>query len=81
MYLDWTKHLKTEEDKKEFEQYLVGSPRIFNRLDDILAEYEKSLDRSEVDPKSFDQPNWDYRQAYKNGYRACLMKMKELIKF
>ena len=79
MYVDWTKNLKDKEEKERFENSLLGSKHLFSRMKDILDEYEKSLNRSETDLKSFDQPNWDYKQAYKNGYRACLYKIQELI--
>ena len=79
MKTDWTKNLKTEEEKQELENYLRGSNRLLERLSQILTEYERSLDRSEIDQSVYDKPNWRERQAHKNGYRACLYKIKELI--
>ena len=79
MYTDWTKNLKTPEDKESFENTLLGSKLVLDRLVGLIDEYEKSLGRSEIDVQTFNSPGWDYRQAYKNGYRACLAKMKELV--
>lgn len=79
MYLDWTKNLKTDEDKTKFQSSLMSGKTALDRLLEILQEYENSLERSEIDPKVFDTPNWAYLQAYKNGYRACLSKIKTLI--
>lgn len=79
MNLDWTKNLKTEKEIEDFKNSLRGSRRILDRLTELLNEYEKSLNRSELNTKAFEDPNWAYLQAYKNGYRACLEKLKELI--
>jgi hypothetical protein len=79
MYLDWTKNLKTEEEKQQFTKDIKGSKPVLDRLREILAEYERSLSRSETEITTFDMPGWDYRQAYKNGFRACLNKVSDLV--
>ena len=79
MLIAWTKHIKDETEKVEFEKYIKGSKRLLDRLKEIVDEEEQSLNRSETDIKTFDQPNWENRQAYKNGYRACLNIMKKLV--
>lgn len=78
MITKWTSHLKVE-DKKQFEDEVKGSKRVLDRLKDILNESEKELDRSETNPKTYDIPNWDYRQAHNNGYRQCLYIMKKIV--
>lgn len=76
----WTQHLRNDpKAKQEFEEYVKGSKPLLNRLNEILDELEKSLDRSEIKPEVFDNPNWAYLQAYKNGYRGSLEKIKTLI--
>ena len=80
MYTDWTKNLKNQEDKDRFENSLIGSKIVMDRLVELIDEYEKSLTRSETDVRTFETPGWAYKQAYKNGYRACLQKMKELTR-
>jgi hypothetical protein len=79
MKLDWTKHLKNSEEKTRFENLILGSRPVIERLNKILEEYEKSLNRSETDLTTYETPNWDYRQAHKNGYRACLYRIQELL--
>lgn len=79
MLMDWTKNLKEQAEKEEFENYLRSCKRVFTRLEQLLDERKASLDRSETDIKSFDLPNWDHRQAYKNGFRACLDVVQKLI--
>lgn len=79
MYLDWTKHLKDEEEVKNFKDGLMRSRYILDRLKDILADREKSLSRNEQDENTFDVPNWEHRQAFRNGRRSELNAIRELI--
>lgn len=72
MYSDWTKHIRDQKDREDFVRDVRGSKRILDHLKGLLVEKERALDRSEMDPKVFDQPNWSHNQAYKNGYRAAL---------
>lgn len=79
MYTKWTEHLNDQEDKARFERLIVSCKPVLDRQLALLKQEEQALDRSEMDVRSFDQPNWDYRQAYKNGYRAALNVSKRLI--
>ena len=75
----WTSHLKSEEEIKEFQDYIRASKRLLDRMKDILEEEKTSLDRSEISNKVYDNPNWAYLQAHKNGYRQCLGIINSLI--
>ena len=79
MYIGWTKHLQTVKEKEEFEKDVYGSKRILNHLMLLLNEEENTLDRTEMDVKAFDNPNWAYKQAYKNGYRKAISILKTMI--
>lgn len=79
MYTKWTSHIGDPEVKEAFKSQILSSRVALDRLKTILKEEETGLNRSETDIKSFDQPNWDYRQAYKNGYRASLGFVTKLI--
>lgn len=79
MYSAWTKHLKDPEDKTKFEQGVRSSKTILDHLITILNEMESDLNQAEVNPKTYEVPNWDYRQAHNNGYRQCLNHLKKLI--
>ena len=79
MYTKWTQHIQDPEDKVHFENKILGSTSVLERLSQILTEEQNLLDRSEMDIKTFDLPNWEYKQAYKNGYRAALEVVKKLI--
>lgn len=79
MYTKWTQHIQDENEKKLFQVKVQSSKVVLERLMDILNEEEMALDRSETDIRTFDQPNWAERQAFKNGYRSALGMQKKLI--
>lgn len=79
MYSKWTSHLKDEQSKQNFRLQVISARDVLNRQKQINEEWEKNLDRSEIDPRQFDTPNWEYRQAWKNGFRAALHQSKTLI--
>jgi 3-methyladenine DNA glycosylase AlkD len=76
VYTKWTSHLKTEEEKKRFENSIVGSRIVLERLRDLIDERLKELDKLEVD---FNNPNWSYREASIIGARKDLRDLRKLI--
>lgn len=79
MYIEWTKHLKDPENKERFTKEIYSARSVLERLFDILVEKEQSLDRSETNMSVYETPNWDYRQAHKNGNREAISFLKNLI--
>lgn len=79
MYSIWTKHLRDQQDKDQYTKSLRNSKWILEDLDKILVSMKDELDTSETNPKTYDIPNWDYRQAHNNGYRQCLNLIRKLI--
>lgn len=79
MDIAWTKHIKDPKEKEDFEKYLRGSKQVFDRLRTIIEEYDHALQKQEISPKAFDNPNWANRQAYVNGHRYGLAAIKDLI--
>jgi hypothetical protein len=74
----WTKHLKTEEEKDKFRSHVLGSKTILERINDLADEELSGLENAELNVKIYDLPNWDYRQAHANGFRACMRWLKTL---
>lgn len=74
----WTKHLSTEEEKTKFRNEVLSARSVLRRLNELLDEEERSLDRSEMDVKSYESPSWAYLQADKNGFRRAL-KITKII--
>lgn len=79
MFVDWTKNLKNADEKAAFESTVEGAKPVLDRLKTLLDEKERILNQSEMSFDTFDKPNWDYRQAYQNGFRACLYGIRKLI--
>lgn len=79
MITAWTKHLKTEEEKERFKNSVLGSKVVLKRLQDIIKEVETDLDKTELSPKIYDIPNWDYRQADMNGFRRAIRTFQKII--
>lgn len=79
MFTIWTKHLKDPEQITQFENTVQSSKTVLDRLKVLIEEDEQAQNVSELDPASFNTPNWTERQASRIGYRACLYKYKKLI--
>ena len=75
----WTKNLKTEEERENFTNQLLGARPVLQRLNDLLEEKEAELERSERSQKAYENPNWAYLQAHRNGCAGMLQSIKELI--
>ncbi len=75
----WTKNLQTQDEKDNFNNQLLGARPVLERLTELLNEKEVELDRSERSLKAYDNPNWAYLQAHKNGCASMLQSVKELI--
>jgi len=76
MYTKWTSHLKTEDEKKRFENSVVGSRLVLERLRDLVDEGLKILEDRET---RFERPNWAYEEASIIGERKALKDMRKLI--
>lgn len=77
--MTWTRNLKTVEEKERFENSLRGAKIVLDRLVQILDEEEKDIDFSETSINTYETPNWASKQAHKNGQRAALRKIKQLV--
>lgn len=75
----WTKHLSGEE-KKRFQNEVLGSKQVLIRLQTILNEMRDEKEDLELSTDSYNSPNWDYKQADTNGYKRCLKQISKLIK-
>lgn len=79
MYLLWTKHLDNQEDKSKFIDHLRGQKELFGVIINIVDSLDRAADSEDTSHSQYDKPNWDYRQADRNGYRRCLKQMKSLF--
>ena len=79
MITAWTKHLKTDEEKEQFNKRLKSSRYVLGRLQELLDEEKAGLEAAEISPKIYETPNWDYKQAHTNGFKAALKMVSKLI--
>lgn len=76
----WFHHLPSEK-QEEFKKLLTNSQTVFTRLLEILEDEERSMLREETTLKDFDNPNWALKQAFRNGDRSRLRRLKDLLNF
>ena len=79
MYLEWTAHLQSQEDKDNFKNSIKAARPVLERLMALVEKKENELERVELSPEVFKDPNWAYHQAYRNGMKKGLMGFKDLI--
>ena len=79
MITAWTKHLNTQEQKDKFTKSLMASRHVLDRLQELLDEEKFSLESAEISPKIYETPNWDYKQAHTNGFKAALKMVSRII--
>ena len=79
--LEWTNHLKSEDEKERFESLVRNSTQVLSRLSDILLDREAAILKQEVLVADYDSPAWPYKQAHRNGARSELKKLKDLLSF
>ena len=77
MITAWTKHCKTEEDKHQFEQSLKRVQWVLDHIKSLVN--SDSIEAAEISPKSYDNPNWAYRQAHANGYKQAVKDFHKLL--
>ncbi len=76
----WVRHLPRDEQEK-FEQAVRHDTLVLGRLLAILEDELAALERSEETEAQFDNPNWQYKIAYRAGLRAQLNKVATLLNF
>lgn len=79
MITAWTKHLKSEDERKKLESSIRHQAWLLEHLTQILTEIEASVEKQEMSPEVYKDPSWAYRQAHANGFKQCLTKIKKLI--
>lgn len=79
--LEWVKHLKSEEERKSFEEAVRHDTLVLGRLLEILEEKVKDLDQKETSLSAYDSPSWAYKQAHMNGMKQGLTAVKNLLSF
>jgi hypothetical protein len=75
----WTKHLKTDEERHQYTESLHRVKWVLDHLKELISSSFTSVERAEISPTSYDNPNWAYRQAHANGYKQALTDFTKLL--
>jgi len=75
----WTAHLQTDEEKQRFRNQLYGSREVLERLFKLVETKENELGAAERNQSAYENPNWAYLQAHRNGYASFAKAMKNLL--
>lgn len=78
---EWIKHLKSSDDRQDFESLVRNSTQVLGRLRDILHQHLRSIDNSETNPEQFQDPAWSWHAAYNMGQRAVYKDLLRLLEF
>jgi hypothetical protein len=79
LYIDWTKHLSTTEDKENFSRAVHRARHVLDRLQQLIQADLEATSKAELGIKAYDSPNWAYRQAHTNGYKKALTNILTLV--
>lgn len=77
----WVRHLKDPESRLKFEQTVRASFTALSRLYDLLEEEEKAILSQETSIDDFANADWAFKQAYRNGRKAQIKELKQLLGF
>jgi hypothetical protein len=70
----WTSHLKKEEERDNFREYVLGANSLWDRLGIMLK--EKLPKSKEAD---YENAAWAYYQADQNGYERALREVLAIL--
>lgn len=79
MITQWFTHLATEKEQSEFKKTVESSKSVLDHLRVLLKREKTALEAAEINPKFYETPNWDYKQAYSNGFKAGLAFIDNII--
>lgn len=77
--IEWGKHLKNEEERREFLLAVQHDTLVLGRLSEILQEKLAGLEGREVSAAEYDNPAWAYKQAHINGMKAGLTQVLKML--
>lgn len=78
--VQWTKHLQGEK-RDNLEALVRNSTIVLSRLYEILEEELAQIEAKEYSITDFEDPSWSQKQAFRNGSKAQINKLKNLLSF
>lgn len=77
MFIQWTSHLHTLEEREAFQDMVKGSAKVLDRLREICEHTLSSVDRNSEE--DFDSPSWAQKMAFNMGQRKALQDVIKLV--
>lgn len=78
--LEWFKGVPPDR-KDAYESVIRNSTVMAERLLALCDEWENDLSRAETKVSDYDTASWGYKQAHRNGDRARIRKLRDLLSF
>lgn len=79
--VQWTKHLSDPDRKEDFEKTVLNNTLLFQRMHEILNEWEYALYSEERTKSQYEIPSWPVLQGHRNGNLETIQKVRDLITF
>lgn len=79
MNIAWTKHITDPVEKEQWERTVLSAKPVLRHLIKILEGKRTELERSETSLDAYENANWAYKQAHKNGYHSSLNSTIKLL--
>lgn len=77
MITAWTQDCKSPEEKNDRIDSLKRAKWVLDLAKTIMV--TDGIEAAELSPKSYDNPNWAYRQAHANGYKQAVRDFHKLL--
>lgn len=77
MITAWTQDCKSPEEKNDRIDSLKRAKWVLDLAKTIIV--TDGIEAAELSPKSYDNPNWAYRQAHANGYKQAVRDFHKLL--
>ena len=77
----WVKEFTNNEEAKEaFVSSVFSSAKVLTKLSQIIGEYMETLEDNERSTSDFSDPNWAYKQAFRNGQMAAFKRVLNVMR-
>ena len=77
----WYTGCKTPEEKKERENLVRNSTALSGLLLKILSEQYETIEKRGLKESDYEDSNWVFLQAFRNGKLAALTELAELFNY
>ena len=77
----WYRGCKSPEDKRKREEFILNNQLFARMFLDILRDEYETIDRKGFREEDYEDTNWTFLQAFRNGKLAQINKIAELFTY